>query len=35
VPSGVPFGRYRLLRRLARGGMAEVFLARLHGAEGF
>jgi serine/threonine-protein kinase len=24
---GVPFGNYRLVRRLARGGMAEVFLA--------
>ncbi len=35
MPPGIPFGRYRLLRRLARGGMAEVFLARLHGAEGF
>src|SRR5262249_27261019 len=35
MPPGIPFGRYRLLRRLARGGMAEVFLARLHSAEGF
>jgi serine/threonine-protein kinase len=25
---GIPFGNYRLLRRIARGGMAEVFLAR-------
>src|SRR5205085_3626245 len=24
---GVPFGNYRLVRRIARGGMAEVFLA--------
>ena len=29
------FGRYELVRRLAVGGMAEVFLARSHGAEGF
>jgi serine/threonine-protein kinase len=35
MPPGIPFGRYRLLRRLARGGMAEVFLARLHSTEGF
>ena len=30
-----PFGRYGLLRRLAVGGMAEIFLAALHGDEGF
>ncbi len=35
MPAGIPFGRYRLVKRLARGGMAEVFLAELHGAEGF
>ena len=29
------FGRYQLLERLAAGGMAEVFLARSFGAEGF
>lgn len=29
------FGRYQLLERLASGGMAEVFLARSFGAEGF
>ncbi len=28
---GIPFGRYRLLRRLARGGMAEVFLSTQQG----
>ncbi|MCG8421519.1 MAG: protein kinase [Proteobacteria bacterium] len=32
---GIPFGRYLLLRRLARGGMAEVFLARQSGPGGF
>src|SRR5438067_12165066 len=35
MAEGVPFGSYRLQRRLARGGMAEVFLARLVGVEGF
>jgi serine/threonine-protein kinase len=34
-PEGIPFGNYRLLKRLARGGMAEVFLARQGGLEGF
>ena len=29
------FGKYRLVRRIAFGGMAEVFLARLIGEEGF
>ena len=29
------FGRYRLVRRLAVGGMAEIFLAELGGAAGF
>lgn len=35
VPGGIALGRYQLLRKLARGGMAEVFLARSHGAHGF
>ena len=34
-PHGIPFGNYQLLKRLARGGMAEVFLARQSGLEGF
>jgi len=29
------FGKYRLVARLATGGMAEIFLARLQGAAGF
>jgi len=33
--AGIPFGDYTLIRRLARGGMAEVFLARQRGPEGF
>jgi serine/threonine-protein kinase len=32
---GVRFGRYELLRRIGRGGMAEVFLARYVGPQGF
>ncbi len=30
-----PFGKYFLVRKLAEGGMAEIFLAKLVGAEGF
>ena len=30
-----PFGRYSLLKRLAGGGMGEVFLARQEGIQGF
>jgi eukaryotic-like serine/threonine-protein kinase len=32
---GIPFGEYRLLRRLGSGGMAEVFLAKKTGPGGF
>lgn len=32
---GLPFGRYRLLAKLAVGGMAELFLARQKGVGGF
>ncbi len=32
---GIRFGNFTLFRRLARGGMAEVFLARQVGLEGF
>ncbi len=32
---GIPFGNYTLLKRIAQGGMAEVFVARQKGMEGF
>ncbi len=32
---GVPLGPYVLVKRLARGGMAEIFLARKEGPDGF
>jgi serine/threonine-protein kinase len=32
---GIRFGQYVLVRRIARGGMAEVFLAQQRGLEGF
>jgi serine/threonine-protein kinase len=32
---GIPFGSYSLFRRLARGGMAEVFLARQRHLDGY
>ncbi len=32
---GTQFGNYQLIKRLAHGGMAEVFLARQRGPEGF
>jgi serine/threonine-protein kinase len=31
----VTLGRYRLLERIGEGGMAEIFIAAAHGAEGF
>jgi eukaryotic-like serine/threonine-protein kinase len=31
----VQFGRYQLLKRIALGGMAEIFLAKIQGAMGF
>ena len=30
-----PFGKYFLVRKLAEGGMAEIFLAKQVGVEGF
>ncbi len=33
--AGIPFGHFVLRKRLARGGMAEVFLAAQRGPEGF
>jgi serine/threonine-protein kinase len=31
----IQYGRYRLLNRIGKGGMAEVFLASMEGAQGF
>ena len=35
IEEGRLLGRYRLVRRLAQGGMASVYLARLEAAHGF
>jgi len=35
VPGGEPFGDYLLVQRIAQGGMAELFLAKRRGVEGF
>lgn len=35
MAAGIPIGPYTLLRKLARGGMAEIFLARKSGPSGF
>ena len=35
VPLLLPYGQYVLVRKLAEGGMAEIFLAKLLGADGF
>jgi serine/threonine protein kinase len=32
---GLMLGRYRLVERIGEGGMAEIFIAAAHGAEGF
>src|SRR3954463_13989048 len=35
APEARRFGKYTLVAKLATGGMAEIFLARLHGDGGF
>jgi serine/threonine protein kinase len=35
LTSGSPLGRYELLLPVAKGGMAQVWAARLHGTRGF
>src|SRR5688572_6771493 len=35
APRGTRFGKYTLINRIAVGGMAEIFLARQEGVEGF
>ncbi|MCX4241655.1 serine/threonine protein kinase [Paraliomyxa miuraensis] len=35
IPAGTRFGRYTIIRRLAMGGMAEVYLGRAEGIRGF
>lgn len=35
LPAGTPIGKYVVRRKLAEGGMAEIFLCKATGAEGF
>lgn len=35
LPAGTPIGKYIVRRKLAEGGMAEIFLCKATGAEGF
>ncbi len=35
LPGGATFGKYEVLRKLAIGGMAEIYLARVRGHAGF
>ncbi len=35
LPSGTRLGRYEIVQRLALGGMAEIYLARMSGLAGF
>jgi serine/threonine protein kinase len=35
IPKGTTLGKYEILRKLATGGMAEIYLARVRGIDGF
>ena len=35
IPKGTSLGKYEILRKLATGGMAEIYLARVRGTAGF
>ena len=35
LPRGTPIGKYEILRKIATGGMAEIYLARARGSHGF
>jgi hypothetical protein len=35
IPSGARIGKYEIVRRIAFGGMAEIYLARVSGIQGF